>query len=145
MAKPRVQWINQKKSYVLIHIWCDALHVCNINNSKIKCFHGFVRFEQQKICIKLSIWFKPRIRRVFNLLLYYEQFSFYTVHMHNMIICKWDSTKVSFFHQCSKMQIIPIKKFNIQSYFFQFLWLFRWKCWFQGQIIPRIHLILPNA
>ena len=56
-----------------------------------------------------------------------------------------DIIKVSFFHQCSKMQIIPIKKFNIQTCFFQFLWFFRLKCWFQGQIIPRIHLILPNA
>ena len=36
--------------------------------------------------------------------------------------------KVSFFHQCSKMQIIPIKKFNIQTCFFQFLWFFRLKC-----------------
>ena len=53
--------------------------------------------------------------------------------------------KVSFFHQFSKMQIIPIKEFNIQTCFFQFLWFFRLKCWFQGQIIPRIHLILPNA
>ena len=55
------------------------------------------------------------------------------------------NSKVSFFHQCSKTQIIPIKKFNIQTCFFQFLWFFRLKCWFQGQIIPRIHLILPNA
>ena len=38
------------------------------------------------------------------------------------------SAKVSFFHQCSKMQIIPIKKFNIQTCFFQFLWFFRLKC-----------------
>ena len=30
-------------------------------------------------------------------------------------------TKVSFFHQCSKMEIFPIKKFNIQTCFFQFL------------------------
>ena len=55
------------------------------------------------------------------------------------------STKVSFFHQCSKMQLIPLKKFIIQTCFFQFLWFFRLKCWFQGLIIPRIHLILPNA
>ena len=51
---------------------------------------------------------------------------------------------MSFFHQCSKMQI-KIKKFNIQTCFFQFLWFFRLKCWFQGQIIPTIHLILTNA
>ena len=36
--------------------------------------------------------------------------------------------KVCFFHQCSKMQIIPIKKLNIQTCFFQFLWFFRLKC-----------------
>ena len=53
--------------------------------------------------------------------------------------------KVSFFLQCSKMQIIPLKKFNIQTCFFQFLWFFRLKCWFKGQIISRIHLSLPNA
>ena len=55
------------------------------------------------------------------------------------------STKVSFFLQCSKMQLIPLKKFNIQTCFFQFLWFFRLKCWFKGQIISRIHLSLPNA
>ena len=43
------------------------------------------------------------------------------------------------------MQIIPLKKFNIQTCFFQFLWFFRLKCWFKGQIISRIHLSLPNA
>ena len=58
-------------------------------------------------------------------------------------ILKNSSTKVSFFHQCSKMQIISIKIFNIQTSFFQFLWFFRSKCWFQGQII--LHLILPNT
>ena len=54
-------------------------------------------------------------------------------------------TKVSFFLQCSKMQIISIKEFNIKTCFFQFLWVFRMKCWFKGQIISRIHLSLPNA
>ena len=53
--------------------------------------------------------------------------------------------KVSFFHQCSKMQIIPIKKLNIKTCFIQFLWFFRLKCWFKGQIISRTHLSLPNA
>ena len=37
-------------------------------------------------------------------------------------------TKVSFFGQCSKMQIIPIKKLNIKTCFIQFLWFFRLKC-----------------
>ena len=36
--------------------------------------------------------------------------------------------KVCFFYQCSKMQIIPIKKLNIQTCFFQFLWFFILKC-----------------
>ena len=53
--------------------------------------------------------------------------------------------KVSFFGQCSKMQIIPIKIFIIETCFIQFLWVFRLKCWFKGQIISRIHLSLPNA
>ena len=43
-------------------------------------------------------------------------------------LCKvWKSewaSKVSFFHQCSKMQIIPIKKIIIHTGFFQFLWFF---------------------
>ena len=43
------------------------------------------------------------------------------------------------------MQLIPLKKFNIQTCFFQFLWFFRLKCWFKGQIISRIHLSLANA
>ena len=38
------------------------------------------------------------------------------------------STKVSFFLQCSKMQLIPLKKFNIQTCFFHFFWFFRLKC-----------------
>ena len=37
-------------------------------------------------------------------------------------------SKVFFFHQCSKMQIIPIKKFNIQTSFFPFLWFFKLNC-----------------
>ena len=53
--------------------------------------------------------------------------------------------KVSFFLQCSKMKLIPLKNFNIKTCFFQFLWFFRLKCWFKGQIISRIHLSLPNA
>jgi len=61
------------------------------------------------------------------------------------ISMKIGSIKVSFFHQCSKMQIIPIKKFYIQTCFFQFLWICRLKCWFKGQVISRIHLSLPNA
>ena len=54
-------------------------------------------------------------------------------------------SKVSFFGTCSKMQIIPIKNLNIKKVVPQFLWFFRLKCWFKGQIISRIHLSLPNA
>ena len=43
------------------------------------------------------------------------------------------------------MQLIQLKKLNIQTCFFQFLWFFRWKCWFKSQIISRIHLSLSNA
>ena len=64
---------------------------------------------------------------------------------HKSIAPSKELCKVSFFHQCSKMLIIPIKKLNIQTCFFQFFWFFRLKCWFQGQIIPRIHLILPKC
>ena len=52
---------------------------------------------------------------------------------------------VSFFVQCTKMQLITLQNFNIQTYFSQFLWFFSLKCWFKGQIISRIHLSLPNA
>ena len=54
-------------------------------------------------------------------------------------------SKVSFFGQCSKMQLIPLQNFIIKTCFIQFLWFFRLKCWFKGQIISRIHLSLPNA
>jgi hypothetical protein len=43
------------------------------------------------------------------------------------------------------MQLLPLKNFNIKTCFIQFLWFFRLKCWFIGQIISRIHLSLPNA
>ena len=54
-------------------------------------------------------------------------------------------TKVSFFVQCIKKQLIRLQNFNIQTCFSQFLWFFSLKFWFKGQIISRIHLILPNA
>ena len=54
-------------------------------------------------------------------------------------------SKVSFFYQCSKMQFITFQNFHIQTWFSQFLWFFSLKCWFKGQMISRIHLILPNA
>ena len=53
--------------------------------------------------------------------------------------------KTSFFAQCTKMQLITLQNFNIQTYFSQFLWFFSLKCWFKGQMISRIHLSLPNA
>ena len=54
------------------------------------------------------------------------------------------SSKVSFFVQCTNTQLIPLQKFNIQTYFSQFLWFFSLKCWFKGQIISRIHLSLQT-
>ena len=54
------------------------------------------------------------------------------------------STKVSFFVQCIKKQLITLQNFNIETCFSQFLWFFSLKCWFKGQIISRIHLILPS-
>ena len=53
--------------------------------------------------------------------------------------------KVSFLGLCSQMQIIPIKILNIKKVVPQFLWFFRLKCWFKGQVISRIHLSLHNA
>ena len=43
------------------------------------------------------------------------------------------------------MQLITLQNFHIQTWFSQFLWFFSLKCYFKGQMIPRIHLILPNA
>ena len=54
-------------------------------------------------------------------------------------------TKVSFFVQCIKMQLIAFQNFNIQTYLRQFLWVFSLKCWFKGQMISKSHLSLPNA
>ena len=48
------------------------------------------------------------------------------------------SSKVSFLGLCSKMQIMPIKNLNIKKVVPQFLWFFRLKCWFKGQITSRI-------
>ena len=53
--------------------------------------------------------------------------------------------KVSFFLQCSKMQLITFQNFHIQTCFSQFLWFFSLKCWFKGQMMSKIHLSLPNA
>ena len=55
------------------------------------------------------------------------------------------SIKVSFFIQYTKMQLITVKNFNIQTCCSQFLGFFSLKCRYKGQIISRIHLILPNA
>ena len=54
-------------------------------------------------------------------------------------------SKVRCLYQCSKMQFITFQNFHIQTWFSQFLWFFSLKCWFKGQMISRIHLILPNA
>ena len=51
----------------------------------------------------------------------------------------------SFFVQCIKKQLITLQNFNIQTCFSQFLCFFSLEFWFKGQIISRIHLILPNA
>ena len=53
--------------------------------------------------------------------------------------------KVSFFVQCTKMQLITLQNFNIHTFFSQFLWFFSLKCWFKGQIISIIHLSLPDV
>ena len=58
----------------------------------------------------------------------------------HFFICRKIQNKVTFFHQCSKMQIIPIKKFNN---FFGFS--DRNVDIYKGQIIFKIHLSLPNA
>ena len=58
---------------------------------------------------------------------------------------KCKCTKVSFFVQCINNQLITLQNFKIHTCFSQFFWFFSIKCWFKGQMISRIHLILPNA
>ena len=55
--------------------------------------------------------------------------------------------KVSFVVQCTKMQLISLQNFNMQTYTSQLLWFFSLKCWFKchRSRISRIHLSLPNA
>ena len=56
-----------------------------------------------------------------------------------------EKCKVSFFVQWIKKQLITLQNFNIQTCFSQFLWFFSLRFWFKGQIIFRIHVIMPNA
>ena len=59
---------------------------------------------------------------------------------------RWETfSKVSFFVQCTKKRLITLQKFNIQTCFSQFLWFFSLRFWLKGQMISRIHLILPNV
>ena len=60
------------------------------------------------------------------------------------ISSKYIYAKVSFFVQCTKMQLITLQNFNIQICFSQSVWVFSLKFWFIGQIMSRIHLILPK-
>ena len=83
---------------------------------------------------------KEQWKNISNKLIWYSKAS-------NKYQSKWYVflIKVSFFGQCSKMQLIPFKNSNIKTWFIQFLWFFRLKCRFKGQIISCIHLSLPNA
>ena len=49
-------------------------------------------------------------------------------HYCPILVRNINTVKVSFFGQCSKMQLIPLKNFNIKTCFIQFLWFFRLKC-----------------
>ena len=90
---------------------------------KTEFVHSWFRFSCQKQVISLSQVFFFKLRQKKGL----------------------SPSKVSFFGQCIKKQLITLQNFNIQTCFSQFLWFFSFKCWFKGQIIFRIHLILPNA
>ena len=46
-------------------------------------------------------------------------------------------TKVSFFVQCVKKQLIILQNFNVQTCFSQFLWFFSLEFWFKVLIISR--------
>ena len=83
------------------------------------------------------------------------KFSFVKITI-QLLVSKWQlslqldltrkkvSSKVSFFIQCIKMQLIRLQSFNIQTYFSQFLWFFSLKCWFKGQIISTVPLSIQT-
>ena len=59
----------------------------------------------------------------------------YSTTVNHSICIRTIGSKVSFFVQCIKKQLIIFQNFNIQTCFSQF----------KGQMISRIHLILHNA
>ena len=84
----------------------------------------WIRISQQAHPIKLRILFSP---------IFFTNFGPITTLFPFL-------TKESFFIQCTKIQLITLQNFNIQTCFSQFLWFFS----FKGQI-SRNHLILLNA
>ena len=69
----------------------------------------------------------------------------YKQSTHSVVLLYSIYIKVSFFVQCIKKQLITLQNFNTQTCYSQFLWFFSLKFSLKGQIISRIHLILPNA
>ena len=75
--------------------------------------------------------------RLWSLNFVFQELIFRLIYFHNfstLCYCMFQA-KVSFFFQCTKMQLITLQNFNIQTCFSQFLWFFSLKC----HIISRIH------
>ena len=69
----------------------------------------------------------------------------FCLRLSGSFIIKHNLSKVSFFVQFTKTQLITFQNVNIQTFFSQFLQFFSLKCSSKGQIISRIHLGLSNA
>ena len=77
-----------------------------------------------------------------SVLLIYSIWKFFVQSTNDCCTKCCSNTKVSFFVQCTKMQLITLQNFNIRIGFSQFLWFFSLKWWFKGQLISMIPEIL---
>ena len=113
---------------ILYFFFAQNISYTEKNSSNILWTTTQIYFEHNPTLHVLLTWLKPLSRFEFQFQCAYNAF-----------------TKVSFFVQCTKVQLITLQNCNIQTFFSQFLWFFSVKCWFKGQIISRIHLSLPNV
>ena len=68
-------------------------------------------------------------QNIFTTHLYNQTYKKYELWKNNNHYVNHNFTKVSFFIQCTKMQLITLQNFNIQTCFSQFPWVFSLKCW----------------
>ena len=120
----------------------------SLHTSILSNLHELWKFTMMFIIISPTrIWITRLFHKtyLFTTHLYNQTYKKYELWKNNNHYVNHNFTKVSFFIQCTKMQLITLQNFNIQTCFSQFPWVFSLKCWFEDQIISRIHLSLPNA